>query len=134
MATSRSESIVLVLDCCQSGAFIEGRTPKGDREVHVEDHFEDAGTGRITLSASTALEAQTAPEDIGSASPGSLFTKHFVEGLETPDADLDLDGRVSIDEAFRYLERKLQSEFPKQTPGRGGQNFGPIFIAHGRRT
>jgi Caspase domain len=139
MANSRSNSIVLVLDCCHSGAFIEGRLAKGGREVHVEDHFEGAGTGRVTMTASTALEYafesdQLTTEDLGALAPGSMFTKYLVGGLQSRDADLDMDGKVSLDELFRYIERKLQAETPKQTPGWGGQTFGPIYLAHGRRT
>lgn len=138
MANSRSNSIVLILDCCHSGAFIEGRRAKGDREVHVEDHFSTGGAGRVTLTASTALEyafeAEATAQDLGSLEPGSLFTKHLVKGLDSRAADVDMDGHVSIDELFRYVEKKLQAELPRQTPGRGGESFGPIWVAHGRRT
>lgn len=139
MSNSRANSIVLILDCCHSGAFIDGRSPKGEREVHVEHLFEDAGTGRVTLTASTSLEyafeiGEARTTDLGAVSAGSVFTKHLVEGLRSREADMDMDGRVTVDELFHYIERKLQSETPKQTPGRGGQIFGNIFVAHGRQT
>ena len=54
MQESRARSIVLVLDCCHSGAFGKGLTPNSGLTIDVEHRFE--GRGRITLSASTELE------------------------------------------------------------------------------
>src|SRR5687767_1623433 len=54
MQGSRARSIVLVLDCCHSGAFGKGLVPKSAPSVDVEHRFE--GRGRVTLSASTELE------------------------------------------------------------------------------
>jgi uncharacterized caspase-like protein len=52
--SSRARSIVLILDCCHSGAFGKGLAPKSATTVDVEHRFE--GRGRVTLSASTELE------------------------------------------------------------------------------
>src|SRR4051812_16396025 len=54
MQGSRARSIVLMLDCCHSGAFGKGLAPKSATSVDVEHRFE--GQGRVTLSASTELE------------------------------------------------------------------------------
>src|SRR3954447_14450696 len=79
MQASRARSIVLVLDCCHSGAFGKGLAPKSTTSVDVEHRFE--GQGRVTLSASTELEYafEEVDQAIGSseldpAAPGSLFT------------------------------------------------------------
>jgi uncharacterized caspase-like protein len=54
MEHSRARSIVLVLDCCHSGAFAQGLAPKSATLVDVEQRFE--GQGRVTLTASKAME------------------------------------------------------------------------------
>src|SRR4051812_42098235 len=50
MQHSRARSIVLMLDCCHSGAFAQGLAPKSAPLVDVEERFE--GEGHITLTAS----------------------------------------------------------------------------------
>ena len=47
MQSSRARSIVLVLDCCHSGAFGKGLAPKSATTVDVEHRFE--GRGGMTL-------------------------------------------------------------------------------------
>src|ERR671933_15948 len=54
MHQSRARSIVLMLDCCHSGAFGKGLVPKSAPTVDVEQRFQ--GQGQITLTASTELE------------------------------------------------------------------------------
>jgi hypothetical protein len=54
MQQSRARSIVLMLDCCHSGAFGKGLVAKSTTAVDVEHRFE--GQGRVILSASTELE------------------------------------------------------------------------------
>src|SRR5918994_2081200 len=105
---SRARSVVLVLDCCHSGAFGKGLTPKSALTVDVEHRFE--GRGRVTLSASTELESgfeeadpATGINELGPAAPGSLFTRCLVDGLASGDADMDGDGRISVDELYDYV-------------------------------
>ena len=92
MKGSRSPAIVLVLDCCHSGAFARSLLAKGGEDIHVEHHFE--GRGRVALTASTefewALEGERGPDR---DRPLSVFTELLVEGLSSGDADLDGDGR-----------------------------------------
>ena len=138
MQQSRARSIVLMLDCCHSGAFGKGLAPKGPLTVDVEHRFE--GRGRITLSASTELEyafEETEPatgiNPLSTAAPGSLFTRAVVEGLATGDADLDADGRISVDELYDYLYQRMRDGPAHQTPGIAGDMRGDIVIARSRR-
>lgn len=52
MRRCRARSIVLLLDCCYSGAFLAGT--KGDTTVHVKDEL--AGHGRAVLTATNRTE------------------------------------------------------------------------------
>src|SRR4051794_19474330 len=139
MQSSRARSIVLVLDCCHSGAFGKGLSPKSAPSVDVEHRFE--GQGRVVLSASTELEYafEEADQAIGiselePAAPGSLFTRSVVEGLRSGDADLDGDGRISVDDLYDYVCRRVRERAAQQTPGLAGDIRGEITIAHsGRR-
>jgi hypothetical protein len=134
MQGSRARSIVLVLDCCHSGAFGKGLAPKSATTVDVEHRFE--GQGRVTLSASTELEyafEETAVSELDPAAPGSLFTRSLVEGLSSGDADLDEDGRISVDDLYDYVCRRVRERSVHQTPGMAGDIRGEITIARSRR-
>jgi len=139
MAECRSNAVVLLLDCCNSGAFIKGQGRKSSRDAHIEDRFEvdrPTGTGTVVLTASTKLEyafEDQSIDDLGAARAGSFFTRHLVQGLESRSADLNGDGHVTIDELYEYVRHKLEIDpSSPQTPGRGGDAFGAIRIARGR--
>ena len=132
MKGSRSPAIVLVLDCCHSGAFARSLLAKGGEDIHVEHHFE--GRGRVALTASTefewALEGERGPDR---DRPLSVFTELLVEGLSSGDADLDGDGQISISELYNYVAGRMPARSPGQTPGKAGDVIGEIVIASGRR-
>jgi hypothetical protein len=139
MQHSRARSIVLVLDCCHSGAFAHGMQPKSAMGVDVEHRFE-SGRGRVTLTASTELEyafetdkEHTGVNRLGEPAPGSFFTRYLVEGLRTGDADVNEDGLISVDELYDYVAGQIQEHSPNQTPGIGGDRRGEILIARSRR-
>jgi uncharacterized caspase-like protein len=138
MQASRARSIVLVLDCCHSGAFAKGLVPKSSTSVDVEHRFE--GQGRVVLSASSELEYafEQADQAIGinelePEAPGSLFTHSVVEGLRSGDADLDEDGRISVDDLYDYVCRRVRERSVHQTPGMAGDVRGDIVIARSSR-
>lgn len=135
---SRARSVVLILDCCHSGAFGKGLAPKSALTVDVEHRFE--GRGRVTLSASTALEYAFEEADpatginaLEPAAPGSLFTRCLVDGLATGDADMDRDGRISVDELYDYVCQRMREDVTHQTPGMAGDVRGEIVIARSPR-
>lgn len=138
MQHSRARSIVLILDCCHSGAFGKGLRPKSALTVDVEHRFE--GHGRVTLSASTALEyafeeanPATGISELEPAAPGSLFTRCLVEGLASGAADIDGDGDISVDELYDYVCQRMRDDAPHQTPGMAGDVRGEIIIARSPR-
>ena len=60
MRDARSRSIVLLLDCCYSGAFGQGGAVRAAGEANVLDSFAQAwpggGRGRAVITASNAME------------------------------------------------------------------------------
>ena len=100
----------IILDCCYSGAFAEGWQTKN---VGLDFKQELGGEGRVVLTSSTATQTsfQQEGEEL------SLYTKYFVEGIETGAADRDEDGKIHAHELHDYAKTKVQEEKPKQKPG-----------------
>ncbi|MGH3779111.1 MAG: caspase, EACC1-associated type [Pseudonocardiaceae bacterium] len=104
MDRSRSQRIVLLLDCCYSGAFSGGLRR---RSADVEDISEQfRGRGRVVITASDKLEYAY----------GSEFTNAVVRGLESGAADIDGDGLVAVGELYEYVYEQVRQKTPDQTP------------------
>ncbi|WP_405720535.1 caspase family protein [Streptomyces sp. NBC_01537] len=139
MAVTRARSIALFLDCCYGGAFSQGATARAAGDAHVLDSFagEKLGGGRgwavITASNSMeyAFEGSQLAEDAG-ARP-SVFTSAVVSGLATGEADLDEDGRISLDELYEYVYDRVRQENPNQTPSRSVDMQGDLYLARSYR-
>ena len=134
MDQSRSRKIVLLLDCCYSGAFARGMVPRASETVDIQERFE--GRGRAVVTASTAMEYafETDSGSVSGSGTPSLFTRAVLDGLRTGDADLDGDGRVSVDELYDYVFRIVREATPDQTPSMIGNLQGELYIARSPRT
>ena len=87
---------VLVLDSCQSGAAttrLKGLRPTADPMVGIAPEL----NGRVIISASSPYESAQESDFI----QGSFFTHHLLAALRGA-GDTSQDGRVSLDEAYRY--------------------------------
>ncbi|MET9225362.1 caspase family protein [Lentzea sp. NPDC003310] len=118
MNRSRSRRIVLLLDCCYSGAFGRGMVARAGGAVNLEEQF--GGSGRAVITASSAMEYAFEGAAVADASESepSVFTSALVEGLETGDADRDQDGHVGLDELYEYVYDRVRRVTPHQTPGK----------------
>ncbi|MET9632122.1 Hsp70 family protein [Lentzea sp. NPDC006480] len=130
----RSNQIVVFLDCCYSGAYSRGLRTRGTESVDVAEAFD--GRGRVVITASNAL--QFSHESVLSsrdAAEPSIFTQAIVNGLRTGDADLDLDGSISVDELYEYVYREVRTRLPNQTPTRSVSSAeGTLVLARNVRT
>lgn len=162
MEQSRSRRIVVMLDCCYSGAFAMNavRRAAGPPAVDVAEPF--AGNGRVVLTASTALQyayegrrdagtgtqqdgpqapredvRQDVPQDVRfSREPAqpSVFTAAVVRGLKDGSADLDGDGLVSVEELYAYVHEQVRQSIAGQTPTLSVDNAqGVIHLARSPR-
>jgi molecular chaperone DnaK len=116
--TTRSNRVVLLLDCCYSGAFTRGFQPRtGANDVDIGEQFN--GTGRVVITASTSLQFSYETETLSRepAQP-SVFTGAMVAGLTSGDADLDHDGWISVDDLYTYIYTAVKAQKPDQTPTR----------------
>ncbi|MFH9009634.1 caspase domain-containing protein [Streptomyces afghaniensis] len=118
MDRCRARSIVLLLDCCYSGAFARSMLAKADGTVHLAEQF--PGRGRAIVTASRALEyAFEGGELTGSSGvpQSSHFTYALVTGLDTGAADRDGDGLITLDELYDFVHERVREVSPRQTPG-----------------
>ncbi|OUL19750.1 sulfatase-modifying factor protein [Nostoc sp. RF31YmG] len=110
MNQSKSKRLVVILDCCFSGAFAKGLTAKDSGTIDLQQHL--GGEGRAILTASTST--QYAFESDGLEL--SIYTHYLVEGIEKGAADIDGDGWISVDELHGYAKSKVQEASPAMTP------------------
>ncbi|MGW2718979.1 caspase, EACC1-associated type [Streptomyces sp. NPDC001492] len=113
MERCRARTVVVLLDCCYSGAFLPGA--KGDDQVHVRDEL--GGHGRAVLTATNRTEYAWEGAHVESKVPQpSRFTGALIEGLSTGAADLNGDGRITVTELYDYVYESLHRAGVKQRP------------------
>jgi hypothetical protein len=128
LEASRSRRIVLVLDCCYSGAYARGFTPRSDTRVGACESFE--GEGRVILTASDSLEYAFEDNELKTdVALSSIFTGAVIQGLSSGAADIDQDGAVSVDDLYTYTCRAVRERTKNQTPGRLDMVQGSIYLA-----
>jgi uncharacterized caspase-like protein len=131
MRRSMSKRIVLILDCCSSGAFAKGS--KAAATPSIKGRF--AGRGRVVLTASDAMEYSFEGDSVSGEGTPSVFTHAIVEGLETGAADRDRDRLISVDELYSYVYDRVTELNPKMTPGKTiDQGQGDLVIAKSPNT
>jgi hypothetical protein len=88
---------VVVLDACQSGAFsrVQGASPTADFSFNSRQQLD--ATGIAVLASSSGSELSQESEQLKS----SYFTHHLLVGMRGA-GDVNRDGQVSVDEAYRY--------------------------------
>ncbi len=132
MDQSRSRRQVLILDCCNSGAFAQGTKAATGASIGTATAFE-GGFGRVILTASDSTQFAWEGDKVIGETDNSLFTHYLVEGLEG-DADLDGDGRITVDELYDYTYEKVRLATPKQTPSKfSSKQQGEIILRQNMR-
>jgi hypothetical protein len=116
MDQSRSKRQLLILDCCNSGAFTQGTKAATGVSIGTASAFE-VGYGRIILTASDSTQYAWEGDRVIGETDNSLFTHFLVEGLKG-EADRDGDGRITVDELYDYAYEKVKLATPKQTPSK----------------
>ncbi|MEU0487722.1 RDD family protein [Nocardiopsis sp. NPDC006139] len=139
MKESRARNTVLLLDCCYGGAFMEGMGTRAGGDVNVFDSFQgagvDSGVGWAVITASNAMEYAFEGDRLAATHQvcPSVFTHVLTSGLASGEADLDADGRVSINELYDYVYDRVRQENPHQTPSRSIHLQGDVYLARSRR-
>jgi formylglycine-generating enzyme required for sulfatase activity len=113
MDQSRSKRQVVILDCCNSGAFPQGTKAETGGVMGLTQAFK--GYGRFVLTASDATQFAWEGDQVIGETDNSLFTHFLVKGLEG-EADNDGDGKITVDELYDYAFEEISKITAKQTP------------------
>lgn len=113
MDQSRSRRQVLILDCCNSGAFPQGVKAEVGGAMGMMAAFQ--GYGRYVLTASDATQFAWEGDQVIGATDNSLFTHFLIQGLRG-EADTDGDGKITVDKLYDYAFQEIARVTPKQTP------------------
>ncbi|AKU97271.1 peptidase C14 caspase catalytic subunit p20 [Labilithrix luteola] len=95
---------LVILDACQSGQFarVKGAEPAADFSFNSVSRLTTKGIA--VMASSSGQELSQESDEL----KGSYFTHHLITALRGA-ADADSDGRVSLDEAYRYAYRRTLS-------------------------
>jgi WD40 repeat protein/uncharacterized caspase-like protein len=138
---SRSRHIVLMLDCCFSGAFPAGLQARSGDHLSLAPLDSGAGSARgwAVITSCTAMEhAFEVRGDTVTGMPltqaaPSVFTAAVVRGLSTGEADGDHDGWVSVDDLYDYVLARVREQTAHQTPEKKGAVRGRLIVARNPR-
>ncbi|OLB81126.1 MAG: type VII secretion protein EccCb [Actinobacteria bacterium 13_2_20CM_2_71_6] len=128
---SQASSVVILLDCCYSGAFSSGL--KSQPQVDLERELK-AGSGVYVITASTAVEIASDGYSRGGTQPDALsaFTDAIVRGLATGAADVNGLGRVTANDMWEYVRREVPKKSNRQTPMQYGYFEDEVHLARVR--
>lgn len=110
MNSSRSRRQVVILDCCFSGAFAEGVQAKDGGRIDLRGQL--GGEGRAILTSSSSTQYSFDAGQMGL----SAYTQFLVQGIATGDADLNHDGKITVDELHEYARSQVQAAHPAMSP------------------
>lgn len=102
LAGCESQRLIIVLDCCHSGAAIPGLV-KGEEDKDLKEIVK-SGTGRYIITSSSSSEQSWVDKE----NRMSIFTKYLIEGIDTETADTDGDGFITADEWYDYAKKKTE--------------------------
>jgi uncharacterized caspase-like protein len=112
-----SEKVIVIADSCFSGGLVEpgaalarGLPGLGSALSLLPgriDGFLDDITrpNRLVMTASTETQASLESGEL----KNGVFTYYFIEGLFAPAADTNANGQVSLEEAFAYLDGRVDA-------------------------
>ncbi len=101
---SKSNKVIVILDCCNSGIF------KGGMDIPKNL----MGEGRFVITSSRAKELSV---DALEKTGYSAFTKHLIQALLSNEVDINKDRFISLNEVYDYVLPRLQEE-TRQNPKR----------------
>ncbi len=92
---------LVVLDACQSGAYARAKGAEPAADFSFNSVSKLTTQGAAVMASSSAQELSQESDELRS----SYFTHHLLVGLRGA-GDADGDGRVTLDEAYRYAYRR----------------------------
>jgi tetratricopeptide (TPR) repeat protein len=128
-----STRIVIILDCCYSGAAIIGSGKGGRNEDEaaklgrgaIENKFME-GEGIYLLASSQAAQKSFPMPD----KPFSAFSYFLLDGLRGREESVESNGYVTPESLGKYIDTKILELQKRQKPVRKAQASGDIILAH----
>jgi uncharacterized membrane protein YvlD (DUF360 family) len=104
-----ANSLLIILDCCFSGAFGNVLARDGG-EVDLNSQL--GAEGSVVLTSTSAVDYSF--EEKGARL--SIYTRFLVEGIATGAADGDGDGVITVENLHHYAARKVREVSPAMSP------------------
>lgn len=116
----------VMLDACQSGAYsrVRGAEPAADFSYNSVEQLRVGGMVVLASSSSDELSQES------DALRGGFFTHHLVVGLRGA-ADTDGDGRVTVDEVYRYAYTNTLADTSRTAVGGQHVTLETELVGHG---
>ena len=130
MARSRSNNVLMLLDCCYSGAIARGLRFRAGDSVDVNDQL--GGSGRAIITASNAMEYAFEGDELTGEGLPSVFTSAVVKALVTGEADRDQDSWISVRELYDFVRDEVREITPNQRPNMISHLEGELYVARSR--
>lgn len=126
----KAQSKLLILDCCHAGAIVN--MPKNGDGTPVDDIVIKPDNYLVLMAAGRSETAREVEE-----LQGGFLTANICDAIskKLDEADLDKDGRISIDDLKKWLDKrfkqyneKVSKEYHVPLPYFYGQYRGEIFL------
>jgi chaperonin GroEL len=106
---SLCQQVVLLLDCCYSGAVSQG--VKGDVDSQLQ--LVKSASGFFILTASTSIQTALESEVAKDGKVMSRFTEAIVEGIRSGKADQLGTGEIHLRHIKEYVEKHVRGHTPQ---------------------
>ncbi len=103
---SRCSNRALVLDCCYSGAVGEAYRG-GDTAAGLDNLARNSGTYILTASTAIELAEERESSEIDGKSGNGVFTKYFIEALESGNVPFSDTDQITIDAVYDYIDQHV---------------------------
>jgi serine/threonine protein kinase len=131
-----SKNQILILDCHYSNAIDSDLPSLVGQTVNTGATFARNGHERIVITATDSTQYNWHNNEVkGKASP-SQFTRHLINGLRSGAADIDQDGKITVDELFSYIYDRVarnsvdeQIQMPRKWTPYSHNEEAKLFIA-----
>lgn len=140
MDNSRAKTQILILDCHYSNAIDTDLPSLVGQTVNSGATFTRNGHERVVITATDSTQFNWQKDEIRGKAAPSQFTKHLINGLRTGAADLNQDGRITIDEMFAFIYDRVarnsvdeQIQMPRKWTPYAAQDGDKLLLAHNPR-
>lgn len=114
-----SERQILIIDCCLTS--MDGIFPERNQKI-IDGQLTPNKKGQVILTACDMNQGAGIDICATERTHSSSFTRHFIDGIISGDADLDDDGHITISDIYEYARKKVMRQNGFQNPRIYGQS------------